>query len=129
MKYQLFWTIFADTVSLLSPTSPRLRCSPFLWAPIISLRAIITLYCDNWVLFSPRLQAADGSGGKESACNGGDPGSIPGPGRSPGEENGNPLQYSYLENSMDRGAWWATVHGVTKSQIQLSDTQMKAGME
>ena len=54
--------------------------------------------------------------GKESACNAGDPGSIPGLGRSPGEGNGNPLQYSCLENPMDRGAWWATVHGVTKSQ-------------
>jgi len=42
------------------------------------------------------------------------------PGRSPGEGNGNPLQYSCLENSMDRGAWWATVHGVAKSRIQLS---------
>ena len=49
--------------------------------------------------------------GKESACNAGDPGSIPGLGRSPGEGNGNPLQYSCLENPMDRGAWWATVHG------------------
>ena len=47
-------------------------------------------------------------------------GSIPGLGRSPGG-NGNPLQYSCLENPMDRGAWWATVHGVTKSQTQLSD--------
>ena len=56
-----------------------------------------------------------GSDGKESACNVGDPGSIPGPGRSPGEVNGYPLQYSCLENSMDRGAWQATVHGVTKS--------------
>ena len=46
-----------------------------------------------------------------------DVGSIPGLGRSPGEGNGNPLQYSCLENHMDRGAWWATVHGVTKSQI------------
>ena len=54
-------------------------------------------------------------GGKESACNAGDMGSIPGLGRSPGEENGNPLQYSCLENSMDRGAWWVTVHGVAKS--------------
>ena len=45
-----------------------------------------------------------------------DGGSIPGLGRSPGERNGNPLQYSCLENSMDRGAWWATVHGVAKSQ-------------
>ena len=54
--------------------------------------------------------------GKESACNAGDPGSTPGLGRSPGEGNGNPLQYSCLENSMDRGAWWATVHAVAKSQ-------------
>ena len=54
----------------------------------------------------------------------GDPGSIPGSGRSPGEENGNPLQYSCLENSMDRGVWWATVHRVTKTdtteQLTLS---------
>ena len=52
--------------------------------------------------------------GKESAWNAGDLGSIPGSGRSPGEGNGNPLQYSCLENPMDRGAWWATVHGVTR---------------
>ena len=58
---------------------------------------------------------------KESDGNVGDLGSIPGLGRSPGEGNGNPLQYSRLENSMDRGTWWATVHGVTKSQTQLSD--------
>ena len=58
---------------------------------------------------------------KKSACNAGDPGSIPGLGRSPGEGNGNPLQYSCLENPMDRGAWRATVHGVTKSWTQLSD--------
>ena len=56
-----------------------------------------------------------GSGGKESVCTVGDPGSIPRSGRSPGEGNGNPLQYSCLENSMDRGVWQATVHGVTKS--------------
>ena len=62
-----------------------------------------------------------GSDGKESACNAGDPGLIPGLGRLPGEGNGNLLQYSCLENSMDRGAWWATVHGVTKSQTRLSD--------
>ena len=52
--------------------------------------------------------------GKESACNAGDVGSIPGLGRSPGEGNGNSLQCSCLENPMDRGAWQATVHGVTK---------------
>ena len=49
-----------------------------------------------------------GSNGKESACNAGDLGLIPESGRSPGEGNGNPLQYSYLKNSMDRGAWWVT---------------------
>ena len=56
-----------------------------------------------------------GSENKASACNAGDLGLIPGSGRSPGEGNGNPLQYSYLENPMDRGVWWATVHGVAKS--------------
>ena len=62
-----------------------------------------------------------GSDGKESTCNAGDLGSVPGSGRSPREGNGNPLQYSCLENSMDRGAWWAIVHGVRKSQTRLSD--------
>ena len=55
-----------------------------------------------------------GSDGKEFVYNAGDLGSIPGLGRFPEEENGNPLQYSCLENSMDRGAWWATVHGVAE---------------
>ena len=56
-----------------------------------------------------------GSDGIESACNAGDPSSIPGSGRSPEEGNGNPFQYSCLENPMDRGAWRATVHRVIKS--------------
>ena len=54
--------------------------------------------------------------GEESAYDAGGPGSISGLGRSPGEGNGNPAQYSYLENSMDRGAWQATVHGVANSR-------------
>ena len=62
-----------------------------------------------------------GSDGKASARNAGDLGSIPGLGRAPGEGNGNPLQYSCLENPMDRGPWQATVHGVTKSRTQLSN--------
>ena len=62
-----------------------------------------------------------GSDSKESTCNAGDPGLIPGLGRSPREEDGYPLQYSCLENSMDRGAWRATLHGVTKSQTKLND--------
>ena len=61
------------------------------------------------------------SGGKESACNTRDSGSIPGLGRSPGERNGYPLQDSCLENSMDRGAWRAILHGVAKSRTQLSN--------
>ena len=60
-----------------------------------------------------------GSGGKESTCNAGDPGSIFGSGRTPGEGNGYPFQYSCLENSVDRRAWRATVHRITKSQTQL----------
>ena len=60
-----------------------------------------------------------------SACNAGDLGSIPGLGRSPGEGNGNPLQYSCLENPIDRGAWWPTVHGVAKSRTRLSDFTFK----
>ena len=57
--------------------------------------------------------------GKESACNAGDLNSIPGLGRSPGEGNGNPLQCSCLENPMDRGAWWATVHGTARVGHEL----------
>ena len=72
----------------------------------------------NWT--SP-LGFPDSSDGKASAYNAGDLDSIPGSGRSPGERNGNPLQYSCLENPMGRGAWGATVRGVTKSRTWLSD--------
>ena len=67
---------------------------------------------------------SDGSDGKESTCNAGDSGSIPGSERSPGEGHGNPFQYSCLENPTDRGTWQATVHGVVQSdtteQLTLS---------
>ena len=69
----------------------------------------------------PHVGFPGGSDRKESACNIGDPGLIPGLGRSSGIGNGNPLQYSCLKNSMDRGAWQATVHGVAKSWRQLND--------
>ena len=68
------------------------------------------------------LGFAGGSGGKESACNAGDPGSILGSGRSPWEGTGNLLQYSCLENAMDRGTWQAIVHGVAKNWTWLSDS-------
>ena len=67
------------------------------------------------------LDSLIGSDSKESACNEGDLGSIPGSRRCPGEGNGYPLQYSCWENSMDRGACQTTVHGVVKSQTQLSN--------
>ena len=62
-----------------------------------------------------------GTSGKDPPANAGNAGSIPGSGRSPGIGNGTPLQYSCLENSMGRGAWWATVHGATKSRTWLSN--------
>jgi len=68
------------------------------------------------VSLQPEKGFPGGSDSEESACNVADPGSIPGSGRSPGKRNGNPLQYSFPENPMNRGAWWATVYGVAKSQ-------------
>ena len=85
----------------------------FWWAGLCSLPAIY---------LGPNYDGLPCSSvGKESACSAGDQESIPGLGRSPGEGNGNPLQYPFLENLMDRGAWWAAVHGVAKSQAVLSD--------
>ena len=72
-------------------------------------------------MFSMLMDFHGGSDGNESACNAGDPSLILGSERSPGEGNGSLLLYPYLENTMDRGAWWATVHGVKKSGTQLSD--------
>ena len=72
----------------------------------------------NWYFLSGGFPGT--SVGKESACNAGDLGSIPGLGRYPGEGNGNPLQYSCLENPMDREAWEATVHGVARVRHNLA---------
>ena len=65
-----------------------------------------------------------GASGKNPSASAGDVGATPGSGRSPGEGNGSPLQYSCLENHMDRGAWWATVHRVTQGQTQLKQLGM-----
>ena len=72
-----------------------------------------------------RKPPSGASDSKESACNAGDPGSIPDSGKSPGEGNGNSLQYSCLEDPMDRGAWWTAVHGITESDMTEQLTQMK----
>ena len=85
------------------------------------------VFTDSWQLSSSKVMPG-GSVGKESACNVGDLGSIPGLGRSPGEGNSYPLQYSSLENSMDRKAWQATVHGVAKSWTWLSNFHSLKGM-
>ena len=75
----------------------------------------------NYIAYLMHLGLPRWLSGKEYTCNAGDVGLIPELGRSPGEGNGNPLQYSCLGNPMDRGAWRATVHGVAKSLTQLSD--------
>ena len=74
------------------------------------------------VYLMPMWGFPGGSYGKESSCNIGDLGSIPGSGRSPGERNGTPLQYSCLGNPMDRGAWWAIVHGAAESDMTEQQT-------
>ena len=71
-----------------------------------------------------QIGSSSGSGSKESASNAGDPRTIPGLGRSPGEGNGYPLQYFCLENSMDRGAWRATVYRISESQTRLSNQHL-----
>ena len=82
---------------------------------------IIVSVLNSYALISLPLGFPGGSEVKASACNAADLGLIPGLGRSPWEGNGTPLQYSCLENPMDGGAWWATVHGVAKSRTRLSD--------
>ena len=103
-------------------TNTALRCSSTLPPQTVNS---IHFWPNNYIRCSSTnrdpVGFPGGSEGKVSACNAGDPGSIPGLGRSPGEGNGNPLQYSCLENPMDRGAWQATVHGVAKSWTQLSN--------
>ena len=111
------WELQSRKFCLLRQNSHRSKNVPVLLA-FINYPSCINLhkYCRFTLKSFP-----DVSVGKESTCNVGDPGSIPGWGRSSGEGNGNPLQYSCLGNSMDRGAWWASVHQVTKSQTQMSD--------
>ena len=98
----------------------KAKCLSFGISLDLKLALFAYRLCDFW-LISESQWSPGGSDGKASARSVGNSGSIPGSGRSPGEGNGNPLQYSCLENSMDGGAWWAAVHGVTKSCTWLSD--------
>ena len=94
-----------------------LNCVYFLENEVVSRHMFGSILTINWL--TPYFPG--GSNGKESACSVGDLGLIPGLGRYPGEGKGYPLQYSGLGNSMDRGAWQATVRGVAKSQTRLRD--------
>ena len=96
------------------------------WGGNESLKHILEELIGGFIKFIKyyTLGFPGGSDGKESACSAGDPGLIPGLGRSPGERNGNPLQYPWLENPMDGGAWQATVHGVAKSQSNFTFTSL-----
>ena len=89
---------------------------------LIILDQYLFISCNKRTSLVQGVRLPGGSVSKESACNEGDLGSIPGSGRSPGGGHDNPLQYSCLENPMDRGAWRAAVHRVTKCQTRLSDS-------
>ena len=98
------------------------QCQTLFFGAPQSLQMVIAAmkFKDTYSL-EGKLGLPGGSDGKASVYNAGDQGSIPGLGRSPGEGNGNPLQAYCLENPMDRGAWYATVHGVAKSLTRLSE--------
>ena len=138
----LSFTISRSLLQLMSteslmPSNHLIVCHPLLLLPSIfpSIRVFsgdLALTCrilKNELRKAERIMVVSrdwevfpgGSVSKESVCNVGDPGSIPGSRRSPGEGNGDTLQDSCLENPMDRGAWRATVHGVADSQTQLGD--------
>ena len=97
-------------------TIVELSISPFNSVSVCSM-----CFCSCCLVNIQLLGFPGGSGGKESVCNAGDPGSIAGLGRSPGEGNSNPLQYVCLENPMDRRAWWTAVHRIAKSRTRLSN--------
>ena len=120
-KRKAFWAInvLADLVSRLGSWRFEYKLEEGLQAEVKAgkgTKSQIWKYLE-WKVKDLELNSvcSEGSASKESACNAGDLGSIPGSGRSPGGGHDNPLQHSCLENPMDREAWWATVHGVTKS--------------
>ena len=138
MRINLDWKSYpVPQVQLLSSSHGSCFQAPYwmeehqwkVWKPRFSIFSALNSYVGNpWasqelsflIYKMEELGSPGGSNGKESACNPGDLGSIAGSGRPPGEGNGYPLQLSCLENSVGRAAWWATVHGVTKSQTRLS---------
>ena len=120
-KYEPFRGLFSDTLCNQSPSVTLCHSALPIFIALFTCDVHTHACILDYHLSSPTRGFPGVSDSKESACNVGDLGSVLGLGRSPGEENGNPFQYSCLENFMDREAWWATVCGVTKSQAQLSD--------
>ena len=116
--YSRFSLVACFTHSIVYMSIPVSQFIPPSTSPL-GIYMVVLYIC---VFLLCKLVFPGGLVGKQSAWNVGDLGSIPGSGRSLGEGNGNPLQYSWLENSTDRGAWWATVHGVTKSQTWVTTT-------
>ena len=109
--------LILDKLLILFVLFPCFSCYEIMNINSISYEALRKTKWIKACYFLPLCQASQlprWLNGKESTCNAGDPGLIPGLGRSPGGGNGSPLQYSCLGNPMDREAWWATVHGVTK---------------
>ena len=105
------WPCMIDTIHHVDETGPQVKS--------IILKEDFCFQNVSYQVYAiVALGFPGGSEGKESACNEGDQGSIPGSGRLPGKENGYPLRYFCLENSTDRGGWWATVHGVTEGRTQ-----------
>ena len=130
LTFILYWSIadgFRWTAQGLSHTTTCIRSPPTLPFHLVCHRALsYAVLCYTvgpcWLfIFNTVVCFFGGSNGKESTCDMGDSGLILGLGRSPGEGKGYPLQYSGLGNSTNRGAWWATVHRVTKSQTRLRD--------
>ena len=129
-----FWAYFVAQLVMNLPAMWETRVQSIIWEDTLekgmATYSSILAWRIPWTDEPGRLQSIelqraghdfggfpDGLDGKESACNVGDPGSVPGLGRSPGGGYGNPLQYSCLENLMDRGVWRATVHAVAESRL------------
>ena len=125
MRWPKYWSVSFN----ISPSNEYSGLISFRmdWLDLLAVQGTLTSLLQHYsskasILWCSALCGfPGGSEVKTSACNAGDLGSIPGSRRSPGEGNGNPLQYSCLKNPMYRGAFWATVHGVTKSRTRLSN--------
>ena len=122
IKSQVFLAIKSPSWIWPLPTSTSLSLISLLLSPLCRHINLLTAPMHHVVLWFYLLMCfPHGSSYEENAYDVGELGLIPESGRSPGEGNDNPLQYSCLEKSMDRGVWWATVHGMAKNQTRLSD--------